>query len=124
MSAVLLNKHDQKVFSKPVNKLLPDAEYNVYHEEALGECVHGEDAVLTNEERLEAAVTVLAQAMALQTQRDGQQQPPSVNNGSTRSIDTLRRDIGILAILLGMIDRKSTRLNSSHIQKSRMPSSA
>ena len=26
--------------------------------------------------------------------------------------------------LLGPIDRKSTRLNSSHIQKSRMPSSA
>ena len=28
------------------------------------------------------------------------------------------------ADLLGMEDRKSTRLNSSHIQKSRMPSSA
>ena len=27
-------------------------------------------------------------------------------------------------ILLGLLDRKSTRLNSSHIQKSRMPSSA
>ena len=26
--------------------------------------------------------------------------------------------------LLAMLDRKSTRLNSSHIQKSRMPSSA
>ena len=29
-----------------------------------------------------------------------------------------------IAILLPQIDRKSTRLNSSHIQKSRMPSSA
>ena len=28
------------------------------------------------------------------------------------------------AILVGIGDRKSTRLNSSHIQKSRMPSSA
>ena len=27
-------------------------------------------------------------------------------------------------IAMGLIDRKSTRLNSSHIQKSRMPSSA
>ena len=35
--------------------------------------------------------------------------------------------LGGLALLLGAgtrIDRKSTRLNSSHIQKSRMPSSA
>ena len=34
---------------------------------------------------------------------------------------------GLLAVLLGgalLGDRKSTRLNSSHIQKSRMPSSA
>ena len=31
---------------------------------------------------------------------------------------------GALAPLIGKIDRKSTRLNSSHIQKSRMPSSA
>ena len=30
---------------------------------------------------------------------------------------------GVL-VLLGVLDRKSTRLNSSHIQKSRMPSSA
>ena len=30
---------------------------------------------------------------------------------------------GILAVAVGL-DRKSTRLNSSHIQKSRMPSSA
>ena len=34
--------------------------------------------------------------------------------------------LGVLTILsgLGLLDRKSTRLNSSHIQKSRMPSSA
>ena len=30
----------------------------------------------------------------------------------------------VAVTLLGVIDRKSTRLNSSHIQKSRMPSSA
>ena len=29
-----------------------------------------------------------------------------------------------LALIAGIGDRKSTRLNSSHIQKSRMPSSA
>ena len=29
-----------------------------------------------------------------------------------------------MALLIGILDRKSTRLNSSHIQKSRMPSSA
>ena len=36
------------------------------------------------------------------------------------------RDAGIteIAVIIGGIDRKSTRLNSSHIQKSRMPSSA
>ena len=34
--------------------------------------------------------------------------------------------IGIISIAVGVLatDRKSTRLNSSHIQKSRMPSSA
>ena len=30
----------------------------------------------------------------------------------------------VAVALLGLVDRKSTRLNSSHIQKSRMPSSA
>ena len=30
----------------------------------------------------------------------------------------------VLGALVGVEDRKSTRLNSSHIQKSRMPSSA
>ena len=30
----------------------------------------------------------------------------------------------MLVVTVGMADRKSTRLNSSHIQKSRMPSSA
>ena len=36
----------------------------------------------------------------------------------------LQQDIDIAQCLLHSIDRKSTRLNSSHIQKSRMPSSA
>ena len=36
----------------------------------------------------------------------------------------LRADVGVLATPPRLIDRKSTRLNSSHIQKSRMPSSA
>ena len=31
---------------------------------------------------------------------------------------------GLMTMLTDRIDRKSTRLNSSHIQKSRMPSSA
>ena len=36
-----------------------------------------------------------------------------------------RRQFGVLlGAGIAMIDRKSTRLNSSHIQKSRMPSSA
>ena len=34
------------------------------------------------------------------------------------------KDLDTLRLLLNMPDRKSTRLNSSHIQKSRMPSSA
>ena len=38
-----------------------------------------------------------------------------------RNIDTIRND---LKILQETVDRKSTRLNSSHTQKSRMPSSA
>ena len=32
--------------------------------------------------------------------------------------------IGFLFLVFALLDRKSTRLNSSHIQKSRMPSSA
>ena len=40
---------------------------------------------------------------------------PTVKEGAS---DALGRQV------LRMIDRKSTRLNSSHIQKSRMPSSA
>ena len=39
-----------------------------------------------------------------------------------RTLDGMRREIA--AALPGLGDRKSTRLNSSHIQKSRMPSSA
>ena len=35
----------------------------------------------------------------------------------------LHQSVGVLE-LVGLGDRKSTRLNSSHIQKSRMPSSA
>ena len=38
--------------------------------------------------------------------------------GPSAAIDTVKRDIAAVP------DRKSTRLNSSHIQKSRMPSSA
>ena len=41
--------------------------------------------------------------------------------GLTQRLDYLR-DLGVTALWL--LDRKSTRLNSSHIQKSRMPSSA
>ena len=36
----------------------------------------------------------------------------------------VRGRMEILDVLNELIDRKSTRLNSSHIQKSRMPSSA
>ena len=36
----------------------------------------------------------------------------------------LRGDFGRIRLERGAKDRKSTRLNSSHIQKSRMPSSA
>jgi hypothetical protein len=32
--------------------------------------------------------------------------------------------LGVLALLIGGLDRKSTRLNSSHPSRSRMPSSA
>ena len=39
------------------------------------------------------------------------------------ALRSLKADIGIMAYVL-QLDRKSTRLNSSHIQKSRMPSSA
>ena len=35
-----------------------------------------------------------------------------------------KRDIGMVFQNYALLDRKSTRLNSSHIQKSRMPSSA
>ena len=37
-------------------------------------------------------------------------------------VSILHRASGVIMFLL--LDRKSTRLNSSHIQKSRMPSSA
>ena len=33
-------------------------------------------------------------------------------------------EVDLSAVAVGQADRKSTRLNSSHIQKSRMPSSA
>ena len=39
-----------------------------------------------------------------------------------RALEPLRRRLERL--ILRFLDRKSTRLNSSHIQKSRMPSSA
>ena len=40
------------------------------------------------------------------------------------SLEKAKQSPGVLAIYTGDEDRKSTRLNSSHIQKSRMPSSA
>ena len=39
-----------------------------------------------------------------------------------RYLETFRK--GVMAFAEAALDRKSTRLNSSHIQKSRMPSSA
>ena len=42
-----------------------------------------------------------------------------------RVVDELERAVGSRGTVgVGIPDRKSTRLNSSHIQKSRMPSSA
>ena len=43
-----------------------------------------------------------------------------VHNGIIENHDELRAEL----VARGYLDRKSTRLNSSHIQKSRMPSSA
>ena len=40
------------------------------------------------------------------------------------NVKVLRFSVGFGTPLWGKADRKSTRLNSSHIQKSRMPSSA
>ena len=42
----------------------------------------------------------------------------------SRRIPNLLIVAGLIAALWANADRKSTRLNSSHIQKSRMPSSA
>ena len=42
-----------------------------------------------------------------------------VNAGDFKDIDPM-----VLALFLGSVDRKSTRLNSSHLKLSRMPSSA
>ena len=39
-------------------------------------------------------------------------------------VDVSRSEVDGLSLLREIKDRKSTRLNSSHIQKSRMPSSA
>ena len=47
---------------------------------------------------------------------------PHVRESFSRALDTFRRFLAKEKI--GDTDRKSTRLNSSHIQKSRMPSSA
>ena len=44
--------------------------------------------------------------------------------GSQRLSQQLEAILGALPVLALEADRKSTRLNSSHIQKSRMPSSA
>ena len=50
----------------------------------------------------------------------------TTNYNTAESIDLTREaeHLGVDAFLLTVPDRKSTRLNSSHIQKSRMPSSA
>ena len=46
--------------------------------------------------------------------------PPPQNSRES----TLRKEVSQLKRVLAEKDRKSTRLNSSHIQKARMPSSA
>ena len=47
-----------------------------------------------------------------------------LNDTYVGKVDQLSKTISVVVPLTVDIDRKSTRLNSSHIQKSRMPSSA
>ena len=50
---------------------------------------------------------------------------PRIIEAMSRFADSLSKyPAGMQLVFIGALDRKSTRLNSSHIQKSRMPSSA
>ena len=62
----------------------------------------------------------IAEAITYQLEKAGLQ--VKVARTGEEGLDAARR--GADLILLDLKDRKSTRLNSSHIQKSRMPSSA
>ena len=71
---------------------------------------------------IQAAVFAVVSAVALAIMvptltRHRKEHKPPVTNGSPLTI-------GKQGIVLVAIDRKSTRLNSSHITRSRMPSSA
>ena len=48
----------------------------------------------------------------------------TVPDGATTTASLLTREPGVIAGVDFALDRKSTRLNSSHITRSRMPSSA
>ena len=48
----------------------------------------------------------------------------SVSDQAVGAVGTANTYISVFIIMFGVIDRKSTRLNSSHKTESRMPSSA
>ena len=65
--------------------------------------------------------SAIAELIAVNLRHNGFQPIWAIDSATAqRELDDVLPDV----ILLDWIDRKSTRLNSSHIQKSRMPSSA
>ena len=65
-----------------------------------------------------------ASLVSLPMVRRGQRVVGVVNVHSKARRQHTDEDVAVLSDVAGLIDRKSTRLNSRHIQKSRMPSSA
>ena len=79
----------------------------------------------------EGGMFVPFEAASAEAAESAQEDPPDALNflsGSGEALEETAADSGLLSVLsesaVSVRDRKSTRLNSSHIQKSRMPSSA
>ena len=94
-------------------------------EQILAEVLSGEmqpGESLPSERRLAEVLGVSRPAVREALKRVAAAGLVEVRQGDATTVRDFRRHAGL--DLLPRLDRKSTRLNSSHIQKSRMPSSA
>ena len=95
MSAAVPINDDRFTLSKPNRILTPVAEYNV---DCIGEQAHGENDLTAKEDRMEAAITALAQAVTVSVQSQSQSPPKNGKSWPTY----FASGAAVLAVLMSM----------------------